>query len=486
MSYDVDINKGKVTKSFFWKMSERFMSQGVSLLVQIVLARILLPEHFGSLAIIVAITNYANIFVQSGISTVIVQKQGLDKKDLSTLQSFSLAVALFFYLVLFFAAPGVASYYNSHVLCSALRVISIMLFLNAINAVQTGLLTRQMRFKKIFLRTMIAVPLAGIVGITMALNGFGLWALVAHTLVNALAVVVFMCFDRELRISLGFSMQRFKPLFSFSGKVMLTGLISGGHDFIRTMIIGKRYSTEQLAYYDKGYTYSSMVTAVIRQSIGSVLLPAFSRQQDDVQSLKNMARRSVRLASFILIPVLVAVAMMAEPLVVLLLTDRWLASVPFLAIFCILRIPGPIISVDNQVYYALGRSELNLYYEIGLFVINVSVLLFTVQISVMAIAIGALIVEFLGLLVIFFISSKIYGYTIGQRISDIWKPVVSAVVMSFCIYAVSLIGLSYWLTLALQIIVAMTVYGIMSYLTKDDSLDYCLNMMRVTIIKKYY
>lgn len=484
MSYDVNINKSKVTNSFFWKMTERIMSQGVNLLVQIILARILLPEHFGSLAIIAALTNYANIFVQSGISTVIVQKKELNKEDLSTLQTFSLAVALFFYSILFFAAPFIASYYNSAILSPALRVISLMLFLNAITAVQTGVLSRQMRFKAIFMRTMVAVPLSGVVGIVMAIKGFGLWALVAHSIVNALVIVVLMSFDKELRIPLGFSWKRFKPLFSFSGKVMLTSLVSGGHDFIRTMMIGKKYSTEQLAFYDKGYTYSSMVSSVIRQSIGSVLLPAFSRQQDDIQTLRNMARRSVRLASFILFPVLVAVAMMAEPLVVLLLTEKWLACVPFLAIFCILRIPGPIISVDNQVYYALGKSELNLYYEIGLFVVNVSVLLVTVQISVMAIAVGALIVEFLGLLAIFVISSRLYGYTLGQRISDIWKPGISTIIMGLFIYAISILGLSYWLTLIIQLCGGIAVYTMMSMLLKDDSFDYCIDLLRETIKNK--
>lgn len=484
MNNDAHINKGKVTRSFFWMMSERIMSHGVSLFVQIVLARILLPEHFGSLAIIAAITNYANIFVQSGISTVIVQKKELDTKDVSTLQTFSLTVALFFYLIIFFTAPLLSSYYKSSILCPSLRVIAFMLFLNAINAVQTGLLHREMRFDVIFYRTMIAVPLSGIVGIVMALNDFGLWALVAHSVVNALAIVVFMSFDKKLRIPFGFSYGRFKSLFSFSSNVMMTGLVTGGHDFFRTMMIGKYYSTKQLAYYDKGYNYSSLVTSVIRQTIGGVLLPVFSKQQDDLNILKSMARRSVRLAAFVLMPILVSVAMMAEPLIVLLITDKWLACVPFLAIFCILRIPGPIMSVDGQVYYALGKSRLILYYEIGLFIINVSTLLFTVRIGIMAIAIGALIVEFLGLFVIFFISSMIYGYTIRQRLSDLWRPVLGSVVLALCLFGISLLKLDYWISIILQIVVAIIAYVLMAYISKDDNLKYCINLLRDLFFKR--
>ena len=189
MSYDVEINRSKVTKSFFWKLSERLMSQGVSLLVQIVLARILLPEDFGSLVIIVAISNYANIFVQSGITTVIVQKKDLDKKDLSTLLTFSLAIAAFFYLLLFLGAPLLANYYNLSILCPSFRVMSLILFFNSFSAVQTGVLTRQMRFKKIFLCTIVAVLVSGIIGIIMALKGWGLWALIAYYLINIVVVV---------------------------------------------------------------------------------------------------------------------------------------------------------------------------------------------------------------------------------------------------------------------------------------------------------
>ena len=218
MSYDVEINRSKVTKSFFWKLSERLMSQGVSLLVQIVLARILLPEDFGSLVIIVAISNYANIFVQSGITTVIVQKKDLDKKDLSTLLTFSLAIAAFFYLLLFLGAPLLANYYNLSILCPSLRVMSLILFFNSFSAVQTGVLTRQMRFKKIFLCTIVAVLVSGIIGIIMALKGWGLWALIAYYLINIVVVVLFMNLDKDLRIPLGFSFAKFKVLFLLFGQ----------------------------------------------------------------------------------------------------------------------------------------------------------------------------------------------------------------------------------------------------------------------------
>lgn len=484
MSYDVQINRSTVTKSFFWKIFERVMSQGVNLVIQIVLARILLPEHFGSLAIIVALTNYANIFVQSGISTVIVQKNDLETKDVSTLLTFSLAIAVFFYIILFAGAPFFASYYKSSILSPTLRVISLTLFLNSISSVQTGLLTRQMKFKALFFRTIVAVPVSGVVGIIMALNGFGLWALVSHTMVNMLCIVIFMSFDKQLRVPLGFSFTRMKSMFGYTMKIMLTGLVSGGHDFIRTMLIGKKYSAESLAYYDKGYTYSSLVTMVVKQSLGSVLLPTFSREQDNREKIKYMARRTVSMSNFILMPVLVAVAMMSKPLILLLLTDKWLACVPFLTLFCFLRLPGNIIAVDNQVYYALGRSGINLFYEIGLFVLNVSVLLITVRISIMAIAVGALLVEFVGLLAICLTSKRVYDYTLSNRFADLWKTTLSSFVMALCIYGVSYINVGPIPLLMIEIVVAVSVYMAMCRLTKDDNIQYSLALVKDLLHKK--
>lgn len=476
--YEVNVNKGKIAKSFFWKLLERISSQGVGFVVQIILARILLPEDFGSLAIIVAIIRYATIFVSSGITTTVIQKKGLDRTDLSTLMTYTLGMAGFFYIILFFIAPLIASYYNAPILQPTLRVLAVNLFLIGINAVQTGLLQRQMCFRQLFVRTMIAAPLAGAIGIFMALNGFGLWALVIHALSNQALVIVIMSFDKDCRIPLGFSFKRLRQIFPFTSKIMLTFATSGLFDLFRTTLIGKKYSREDLAYYDKGLTYSSYVTMLVDQSISSVLLPAFSRKQDSIETLKCMARRSVKVTSFLMIPILVAVAVMAKPLIAVLLTQKWLPCVPFLVIYCFLRMTGPILNIDKQVFYALGKSGVNLYYEIALFVCNFIALFIAIKINVLAIAVGALIVEMLGTLGIFIVSSKIYDYKLRERFLDMWKPILGSIVMSSALLGISLIGLSYLSTLCIQIVVGITVYYLMAKITKDDNLDYCLSIVK--------
>ena len=476
--YEVDVNRGKVAKSFFWKILERVFSQGIGFVVQIVLARILMPDDFGSLAIIVAFTSYATFFVASGIGTTVIQKKGLDRKDLSTLMTYTLGMASIFYVILFFIAPFIASYYNAPVLQPTLRVLALSLFLQGINSVQTGLLQRQMSFRQLFVRTLIAAPLAGAIGIFMALNGFGLWSLVAHTIANQLLVIIVMSFDKDCRIPLGFSRMKMKELFPFTSKIMLTYATSGLFDLVRTTMIGKKYTREDLAYYDKGLTYSNYVTMLINQSMGSVLLPAFSRRQESVDSLRSMARRSVKVTTFFIIPVLLGVAVMAKPLVTVLLTEKWLPCVPFLVVYCFLRIPGPILNIDKQVFYALGKSEVNLYYELILFVCNFIALYIAIRMNVFAIAIGALIVEMVGALFIFTMSSKVFDYKLKDRFLDMWKPLLGSIVMSIAMMGISLIDLPVLLILCMQIVTGFIMYYIMAKITRDDNLSYCKAILK--------
>ena len=259
---------------------------------------------------------------------------------------------------------------------------------------------------------------------------------------------------------------------------MLTYATSGLFDLVRTTMIGKRYTREDLAYYDKGLTYSNYVTMLVNQSMGSVLLPAFSRNQDSIEILRKMARRSVKVTSFVIIPILVAVAVMAKPLIAVLLTEKWLPCVPFLVIYCFLRMVGPILNIDKQVFYALGKSGVNLYYEIGLFVCNFIALFIAIKIDVLAIAIGALAVEVLGMLAVFIISSKVYGYSIKDRLLDMLNPILGSIVMAAAMHSVFLVGLTDAGTLCLQVVVGLVVYLVMAKITHDDNLIYCFPVVK--------
>lgn len=480
---DNQISRNVVVNSLWWKMLERFFTQGVSLVVQIVLARLLLPEDFGSLAIIVAITNYAALFVQSGLGTAIIQKERIEEGDVETLLTASLSTALLFYILLFFSATWIASFYNAPNLIWPLRIQALVLFLNAINAIQTALLSRDMNFKTLFFRSVIAIPVAGTVGIIMAYNGFGLWALVAHNLTNILVVVLVMALGLKMPLRMGFCWKSAKQLYSFSVKILLASLISGGGDTIRTMVIGKKYSRADLSYYDKAYTYSNYITHIVIGTIQSVILPVFSRSQNDIVTLKNMTRRSIGVTSFIMFPVLFWAAAASEPLVLLLLTEKWAPCIPFLMLFCFLRINGCISSIDKQVYYALGRSDIGMYYELFFLIANITVLFFTVKIGIMAIALGYLALEVIGTIILFFVSSRVFNYSLNERFWDLIRPLFNSGVLFLACWVLYFFNLSNIITLLLQGITGVTVYLLMAKITKDSNVTYIRELVLKTMRK---
>lgn len=469
MNDNDSVGKRKILGSLFWKLLEKSSVQGINLVVQIILARIIMPEDFGNLAIIVAITNYAGIFVQSGVSTAIIQRKDIEDKDISTLLISSLVFATVLYVIIFFFSPIISHFYKTSTLIWPLRIQSLVLFLNSVFAVQTGIYSRKMEFRKIFLRSIIAVPLSGAVGIIMAIRGYGIWALVAHNVLNMAIIVSVMAFDKSSHFSLSFSFSSFKKMYSFTSKIILSGVVTGLSDLLRTLVIGKKYSSEDLAYYDKAYTYSGYATTIFGQAITGVMISPFSRLQDEKSELKSMARKSIAVSAFVMFPLLLGIASVAKPLLILLFTDKWVNSTPFLVIFCILRMPSFISSIDKQVYFAVGRSEINLFYEGAFLIVNFIVLLLTVQYGTIAIALGITIVEWIGSLFLFRISQQVFGYSFFEHIKDLWKPLFNSLIMFIASFLVGFCDMGLIMGLVLQVIVAIVTYVLMVFVTKDTT-----------------
>ena len=475
------ISRNIVLSSLMWKGLEKIFSQGSNLIIQIILARLLLPSDFGSLAIIVALVNYISVFVESGLSTAIIQKKDVSQKDINTLFTVSICAAFICYLFFYFFSPYIASYYNNPDLVKPIRVAALVLFLYSYNSIQLGLLSRGMEFKVIFFRTAIAVPMSGFIGIYLAYHGFGLWSLIVNFVLNILIATIVMAIFNKTKVGIGFSIQSAKELYSFSIKILGASLISGFGDLFRTMSIGKKYTTEQLAYYDRAYTYASVVLQIVTNSIQSVLLPVFSREQDNIEHLKTLSRKSIRITVFFVTPLLLGAAILSKPLFLVLLTEKWLPAVPFFMLFCIFRWAGCVVGIDKQVILALGKSSIIMYFEAFLLCSNIIMLLITIPISIKAIAIGALIVEYTGSLVIVLVSIKLYNYTLRERLSDLLKPLLNSIIMAVAMFLVGRLGQPYiavgWLLLIL-IFTGLAVYYILVNITKDNSCDYIKQIVK--------
>ncbi len=475
--------ESRIISSLLWKAGERMFVQGLNLLVQLILARLLMPEDFASLAIIAAIVNYLGLFVQSGLSVAVTQKSNLTSKDIATLTTISMLAALVMYVGLFFASPAISKYYGLGEIVLPIRVMGVTLFLFAFNSIQTGLLQRKMQFRTIFFRSMLATPLSGIIGVTMAYLGYGIWALIAFNISNTLIIVLFMNMIPELRLKLGFSLQSAKELYSFSIKILGTSLVSAGGDTVRTLTIGRYFNANQLAYFDRGLSYSGLVTQVVNTSLSSVMLSVLSRQQDDESNLRQMVRKSIGMSSFLMIPILVMVAVVSEPLVRIILSEKWVPCAIYLSIFCFLRIPGIITSIDKQAYYALGKSQIGLYYEIFLLVANLISLFFMLDYGVLAIALGFIVVEYLGNFILFVVSDNVFHYTLKDRFLDLYKSVLSSVVMVICMYILTFILNNSFALLVSQIVMGVSSYLIMSVILKDKNMIYVKEKIQLLIGK---
>ena len=478
MTNYIDINKNTILSSLMWKMLEKFSTQGCSLIIQIILARLLLPSDFGNLAIILAIVNFLSVFVQSGLSAAIIQKRDLSQLDINTLFSISLSVAGVIYFALYFLVPYFSDYYEKPELILPIRVTALILFLYSFNSIQVGILSRQMNFKAVFVRQSMAVLLAGLISIILACLDFGLWALILYNFLNILFVVVFLLIGTNIKFRFQISRESACSLYSFCVKIMGANMISGLGDLFRTMIIGKKYSTSELAYYDRAYNYSLLVLQIVNNSIQSILLPVFARKQDNLVQLKETSRKSTQLSLFVLTPFLFGMIVIAKPLVLLLLTEKWLPCVPYFMLFLLFRLAGSIVGIDKQVYMALGKSSILLYFEFFLLIANVIMLLITVPIGIKAIAIGALVVEYLSSFVLILISQRVYSYTLRERFKDLIRPIITSIVMMGTMWGVSLSTLNGLLLILIQVVVGFVVYLFLCYKFKDNSFLYLSGIVK--------
>lgn len=470
-------SSNSVVGSFAWSAFERIASQGLGLLVQIILARVLLPEDFACIAIINTLILYFGLFVQAGLNIVVIQKNDLQEEDVSTLLVASLMVAFVLYLLLFFLAPFISEFYDVGDIVWPIRVMALVLFLYSYNSIQTGLLARRMMFKTVFFRSVVSLPIAALFGITMAYASFGVWALIAYSFLNSFLTVLFMNLIPDIRIKWGFSWKRAKEMYSFSSKILISALISNGGDTIRTMAIGKFYSPNNLAYYDRAYNYANFATRFFKQTINSVMLPVLSRKQNDNSRLLETARKTVSFSAFLIIPALVLLAVISKPLIVVVLTEKWIPCSFFFSIFCLFRIPDIITTIDKQVFYAIGRSDIGLYYEIILLILNIIVLIITLQFGLIYVAVGALVVEYSANFTLMLISSKVYSYSFRKRLGDIFKPVCNSIIMGIGVYIIGTLISNCLLSVIIQCITALLIYSFLVFLSKDRNAKLLIEMV---------
>lgn len=472
--------KNKTVSGIMWKGFERIAAQLVSAIVSIVLARILIPDDYSVVSVVTIFFAFCNIFISGGLNAALVQKKGADIIDFSTILIANLFMACILYIIMFFCAPFIARLYNKELLVPVIRIMSLSFFINGYKSVICAKITANLQFKKFFWSTIIGTIVSAAVGITMALKGFGPWALVAQQMTNSFIDSLVLTFTSKIRFVFKFSGKKFKQLFKFGGKIMLSSVISEAYTQVKPLIVGIKFSPVDLAYYNKGMAYPNLITSIANETLSSSLFPAMSIVQDDKERILNMTRRFMQLSSFFVFPMMIGFLVLADNFVQIVLTEKWLPIVPYLMIVCVSDMLKPLQTGNLQAIRAIGRSDIILILEIikkTLYAIIILLFVFFTDTPVL-LALSGILTSLLASLINAFPNKKLIGYGYGKQFHDLFLNLFFAILMGVGVYLMRYIPLNLYALTIIQIISGILFYFGINLLFKNKSLLYFLDTIK--------
>lgn len=477
--------KQKTLSGFVYKFAERGSAQGVNFLVQIILARILMPEEFGTIALLTVLMTILDVFVTYGFGNSLVVNKKSDDLDFSTCFFFGLFLAFAMYGVVYVCSPYISQYFYGHdELDLLVKVMALRMPIAAINSVQHAYVQKKMQFRLFFYATLVGTILSGIVGIAMAYMGFGVWALATQYLSNSFFNTITLWIVSEWRPKWMFSFQRLKAIYDYGWKILAVGLIDTIFSQIRSLIIAKQYSRTDLAYYNRGVTFPHFSMKLIEPTISSVIFPALSNCNDDPKMMKAITQRVIKTSTFIICGIMCFLMAVAKPLVVVLLTEKWLPSVVFLQIGCFAYMLRPLQVINTSVIRASGRSALLLKLDLLKKGIGLTVLLLLMPYGVEAIAWSYVAFNVISTFINIYPNKSILNYGYAEQFKDLGNNLFVGVVMGVIVWSVSLIQMNYLVMLIAQTIIGALIYLFLCKVLKVESYTY-INQLVLGQIKKH-
>ncbi len=477
------ITNSQVFSNLFWRLMERFGAHGVTLVVSIVLARLLDPAAYGTIAIITVFTSILQVFLDSGFSSALIQRKNCDDLDFSTVFYFQLVFSSALYLVMYFAAPFITAYYQLGDITALIRVMSLGLIVYSIKSVQSAYVSRKLMFRKFFFATLGGTVAAAVVGIWMAYQGFGAWALVTQGLVNSMIDTIILWITVPWRPIKAFSFTRLKQLFSFGGRLLVSNLLDTVYNNLRSLIIGKLYTSADLAFYNKAKTFPNLIVTNVNSSINSVLFPVMSKVQDNVDDLKRMTRRAIKTSTCIMFPLMMGLAVCGTPLIRMLLTERWLPCVLYLRVFCFTYAFYPIHTANLNAITSLGRSDIFLKLEVIKKFVGFLAIIISMRISVEAMAYSLIVTSILSQLINSWPNRRMLKYGYREQLRDMLPSILASVFMGACVYPVQWLDIPDIVVLAISVIWGVAVYFAVCFLFKVESFRYLFDYATSQIVK---
>lgn len=479
-----EVNRETVASNVVWRFLERFGAQIVAFVVSIILARLLDPVVYGTVALVTVFTTIFQVFVDSGFGSALIQKKNADELDFSTVFYFNIVVCVLLYAVMFFVAPLIAKFYDNESLTPIIRVLSLVLVISGFKSIQSTYVSKNLLFKKFFWATLIGTVISAGIGIFMAFKGYGVWALIAQNLINHFVDTVLLWIIVRWKPKRMFSFERLKSLFKYGSKLLVSGLIDVTYNQIRALIIGKKYSSEDLAFYNRGEQIPNLAINNLNSAIDSVLLPSLSLVQDNKERVKQILRRSISISSFIIFPVMMGIAVCADSIVDVLLTEKWSSAVFYLQLFCLIYAFYPIHTANLNAMKAMGRSDYFLKLEIVKKVLGLGLLFGMMWISVEAIVWSLVIINFVSLIINTLPNKKILGYGFLEQMRDILPALIISALMGGFVYYIYLSYGAGGFTLLKQVLIGIVVYITLSSIFNSEVMKYLFDFVKKFRIKR--
>ncbi|MCI1647123.1 MAG: lipopolysaccharide biosynthesis protein [Bacteroides sp.] len=423
-------------KGVLWNSVERFSTQGIQFVLTIVIARILSPNDYGLVAMLSIFLSIAQTLVDSGFANALIQKNNRTDTDYSTTFHFNLVISLLIYLVLYFTAPLIARFYDQPLLTLITRVLGLTLIINSFSIVQQAHLTVLLDFKKQAFASLLSVIIGGGVGIWMAYHGYGVWTLVWQTLISATFNSIFLWIYAHWTPRWIFSWRSFHELFSFGSKIMLSAMLHTIYTNMYSLVVGKAFNAATLGYFNRAYTLGQFPVQNFSNIVLKVIYPIQCHYQNDNEKFNYIFINYLRLSCFILFPLMISFAALAKPIVIILLTDKWLPAVPLLQIICIAQMWDPVMKINASALDAKGRSDYRLYSEILKKIVAFGILFLSIPLGMKAICGGLVLYAFADMAIIISYSRKVMNR--GYR----WQ---AGVLLPLLLASISMGGLIFWI-----------------------------------------
>lgn len=461
--------KEKTISGMIWTGIGKFGTTGLAFVANLVLARLLLPSDFGCVAMLQVFIAISSIFVTAGFGAALIQKKEPSHIDYTSVFYWNLAASLFFFWLLFFCSPAIAKYYKMPELSAVLRVQSIVLIIQAFSMVQSSQLQKQLRFKELSVRNIVATAIGTVVAIVMAVLGYGVWSLVASQIVTALAGVLLLWKMSTWRPTWEFSIQSLKYLFAFGGLMALSSLVETVYTNLQSLIIGRLYSANDLGYYNQAKKLEAMPTDSLSQIVNQVSFPVFAALQDDKDRLLNGVRKNIKAITYLNFPMMALMIVIAHPLITFLYGARWEASVPFFQILCISSMVYTLNTLNTNVIKSLGKSKIYFFVQLSKRLIGIGLIIFGVQFGIMGLLWGVTSVGYICVIINALVNKRLINYGIWEQIKDVGFCYLLAVAVAAATYFLGqLIPLHEYIVMVIQVAIYCLLYWLLSLVFKMD------------------